>query len=89
MISIDEPGKLAEYVEKNGIGFPMLTDPGSETIKAYGILNERNGKIPHPAAVVVDETGCVTYVRIDVKYSQRPPVEELLAALDAGPCAAE
>lgn len=89
VISTDEAEPLAKYVEKHELGYPMLTDPGSETIKAYGFLNEKNGKIPHPAAVVVDQAGCVTYSRIDVKYSQRPSVDELLAAIDAGPCGQE
>ncbi len=89
VISTDDPKKLAAYAEKHGFGFPMLTDPGAETIKAYGILNEKNGKIPHPTAVVVDESGCITYLRTDVQYSQRPPIDELLAAIDAGGCVAE
>lgn len=88
VISIDEPDKLASYAEKEGITYPMLTDPGSATIRAYGILNEKQGKIPHPTAVVVDRTGCVTYVRVDEDYRQRPSPQELLDALDAGPCAA-
>ena len=86
VISIDDPDKLAKYVEKEGIGYPMLTDPGSETIKSYGFLNEKQGKIPHPAAVVINQEGCVTYIRVDENVVDRPPVDELLEALDNPAC---
>ena len=70
--------------EESGLTFPLLMDPDLATIKAYGILNEESGKIPHPAAVIVDGTGSVTYVRVDEKFMVRPStVEELLPALAA------
>ncbi len=59
-------------------------DPDLATVKAYGILNEQSGKIPHPTAVVVDKSGTVTYVRVDEDFRVRPPtVAELLPALEA------
>ncbi len=64
--------------------FPLLMDPDLATVKAYGILNEQSGKIPHPTAVVVDKSGTVTYVRVDEDFRVRPPtVAELLPALEA------
>jgi peroxiredoxin len=38
-ISYDSREVLAAYAKQHGITFPMLSDPGSETIKRYGILN--------------------------------------------------
>lgn len=58
-----------------------LMDPGSETIKRYGVLNEANGEIPHPTALVVDKQGVVVFVRIDEDYRKRPSNEELLQEL--------
>ena len=64
--------------------FPLLMDPDLATVKAYGILNEQSGKIPHPTAVVVDKSGTVTYVRVDEDFRVRPPtVGELVPALEA------
>jgi peroxiredoxin len=38
-ISYDSREVLAAFAKQHGITFPMLSDPGSETIKRYGILN--------------------------------------------------
>ena len=38
-ISYDPPEILAEFSRRRGITFPLLSDSGSATIKAYGILN--------------------------------------------------
>jgi peroxiredoxin len=57
-ISYDSTEMLAAFSQQHGISFPLLSDPGSATIKAYGILNTiaeealgPNGKDP---AVVAD-----------------------------------
>ncbi|MBI1950870.1 MAG: redoxin domain-containing protein [Acidobacteria bacterium] len=64
-----------------GLTIVNLMDPGSETIKRYGVLNEANGEIPHPTALVVDKQGMVVFVRIDEDYRKRPSNEELLQEL--------
>ena len=70
--------------EQSGLTFPLLMDPDLATVKAYGILNEQSGKIPHPTAVVVDKSGTLTYVRVDEDFRVRPPtVGELVPALEA------
>ncbi len=38
-ISYDSREVLAAFAKQHGVTFPMLADPGSETIKRYGILN--------------------------------------------------
>jgi hypothetical protein len=38
-ISYDSPEILAAFSRARGITFPLLSDPGSRTIKAFGILN--------------------------------------------------
>lgn len=62
---------------------PVLIDTDGEAAKAYGLWNERNGKVPHPAAVIVDPEGTVRYVRVDEDYSVRPEPDELIEALQA------
>lgn len=64
-----------------GLTIVNLMDPGSETIKRYGVLNEANGEIPHPTALVVDKQGMVVFVRIDEDYRKRASNEELLQEL--------
>src|SRR5690349_19970076 len=38
-ISYDPPENLAEFSRRHGITFPLLSEAGSATIKAFGILN--------------------------------------------------
>ncbi len=84
MISPDPRDKLESMREQSGFTFPLLMDPDLATVKAYDILNEQSGKIPHPTAVVVDKGGAVTFVRVDEDFMVRPPtVGELLPALEA------
>ena len=40
-ISPDTPAKLAEFREKEGLTFPLLSDPGREVLAAYGAFGEK------------------------------------------------
>ena len=40
-ISPDKPEKLAKFVEKEGLTFPLLSDPSKETLTAYGAYGEK------------------------------------------------
>lgn len=68
--------------EKSGLGFPLLIDEGSETIKAWGILNEEQGSIPHPTVAVVDREGTVRFFHLDEDYKRRPAPTVILDALE-------
>ena len=59
---------------------PLLVDEGSEVIRAYGILNQGQGDVPHPTVVLVDKEGVVRFFHLDENYQRRPPVETLIEA---------
>ncbi|MFC4913136.1 thioredoxin-dependent thiol peroxidase [Actinomadura gamaensis] len=40
-ISPDKPAKLARFREKEGLTFPLLSDPDAEVLKAYGAYGEK------------------------------------------------
>jgi len=40
-ISPDSPAKLARFRDKEGLTFPLLSDPGREVLKAYGAFGEK------------------------------------------------
>jgi len=40
-ISHDAPGKLATFRDKEGLNFPLLSDPAYEVHKAYGAYGEK------------------------------------------------
>ena len=82
VVSPDNAADLAKLREKLGLGFPTLSDADLATIRGYGILNPKSGKLPHPTALVIDREGVVRYVRVDEDYKQRPPSAVLLAVLE-------
>lgn len=50
---------LASFGEKNGIAFPMLSDPDSAVIRRYGILNPEGNGFPFPGTFLIDGEGTV------------------------------
>lgn len=71
---------------KGEMNFPLLSDPGSATINAYGVYDpayagkEVDG-IPHPAVYVLDKNRKVIWSRIESDYRKRPTNEEIRTAL--------
>lgn len=86
-LSYDDAKTQAEAVAKLGLNFPLLSDPGSKTITAYGILNEegrgKSAGLPHPAIFVVDAGGVIRAKLMEESYRDRPSSAALQAALDA------
>lgn len=62
-ISYDPVDVLKEFAEKRKVTFPLLSDPDSKTIKAYGLLDaaaKGNAEgVPYPGTFVVDKGGVV------------------------------
>ncbi|WP_131740404.1 thioredoxin-dependent thiol peroxidase [Actinomadura roseirufa] len=40
-VSPDAPAKLAKFREKEGLTFPLLSDPETETLQSYGAYGEK------------------------------------------------
>ncbi|GGY51107.1 peroxiredoxin family protein [Parvularcula lutaonensis] len=93
-VSYDTPAKQMAFAEKMGIDAALISDEGSEIIKAFGILNEQHRPgsrvhgIPHPAVFIVDKNGVVEaklyeddYATNDKSYRNRPAVETILEAV--------
>ena len=63
-ISYDSQEILADFSERNGITYPLLSDAGSATIRRYGILNtvadEALGPNANDPAVLADLQKYVT-----------------------------
>lgn len=88
-ISYDSVGVITDFAEKKGITYPLLSDSGSKMIRAFGILNERDFKpgrfgygVPYPIVFLIDETGVIRGKFAERRYQDRPPVSELLKALE-------
>ena len=87
VISPDTEERLQGLWQDQGFAFPGLRDPEAEVIRRYGILNEANPPLPHPATLVIDEEGVVRWLEVDEDYRVRPATDtvlEALASLDGG-----
>src|SRR5882672_11718522 len=86
-ISYDPVPILNDFSSRRGITFPLLSDPGSETIKRYGILNTsvdpKNALFgyPFPGTYFVDKQGVVTSRYFEDAYQERDTVSSILVRL--------
>jgi peroxiredoxin Q/BCP len=79
-ISYDPVDVLKEFAEEKKIGFPLLSDEESKTIKAYGILNEEGKGYPHPGTFILDPKGVVRAKIFLDGYRKRHTASELIEA---------
>ena len=88
-ISYDSPEILKRFAKKAEITFPLLSDPKSEAIRAYGIENEemadhkKLGGVPHPGTFVVDGKGVLLKKLGRDGYRKRHSSMELLETMKA------
>jgi peroxiredoxin len=80
-------GKIASD-GKGPLNFPILSDPEHKIIDAYGLgdpayAGQQFAGIPHPAVYVIDRTGKVAWLKIELDYRERPTNQEIRGALDA------
>ena len=83
-LSYDPVDTLRKFAKKREITFPLLSDPGSRTIDAWGLRNEsakgRIAGVPHPGTIVLDGQGVVRAKLFHEGYKKRHTAEEILAA---------
>ena len=71
-ISPDEQDKLAKVVEKDGLTFPLLSDPDRAVATAYGAFGEKNsyGRVVQGiirSTFVIDESGKIEVAQYNVR----------------------
>ena len=86
-ITYDSPETLKAFADARGIEFPLLSDPGSETITRYDILNRENAPdsrvygIPYPGTFMLDTNGRVLSRFFEQRYQERVTVSNILVHL--------
>ncbi len=86
VIANDDPDKLREFRDREGLEFPILLDPDAQVIQAWGLLNDMSASgqlIPHPTVAILDDSGVVRYFLTETNYRLRPPAADLVARLRA------
>ncbi|MGI6877749.1 thioredoxin-dependent thiol peroxidase [Microbacterium sp. gxy059] len=71
-ISRDEPAKLKQFAERDGLAYPLLSDPDRALHLAYGVWGEKKnyGKVIEGvirSTFVVDEQGDIALAKYNVK----------------------
>lgn len=86
-ISYDSQEVLDRFAKQRAITYPLLADPGSKTIEAFGILNrEAGGKakgVPHPGTFIVDKQGVIIARLFHEGYKERHLATEMIKATRA------
>lgn len=76
-LSYDSAALLRYFAEKRKITYPLLSDPDSAIIRAFGILNESIPRsspihgVPHPGTYWLDHEGKVRAKYFEEDYTQR------------------
>jgi peroxiredoxin Q/BCP len=71
-ISPDKPAKLAQFVERDAITFPLVSNPDKDVLEAYGAYGEKQlyGKTVTGvirSTFVIDEAGRIEHAFYNVK----------------------
>lgn len=88
-LSYDDTAVLAKFAAERKVTWPLLSDPQSKVIDgwqlrdpAYPPGNRAHG-VPRPAIYVIDKKGVIRARLMEDDYRKRPPVDVVLAAVDA------
>ena len=91
-LSYDEAGALADFRDAHGITYTLLSDPDSDVIRSFGLLNTLIDPtdhpwfgIPYPGTYVVDANGEITHKFFDSNLAVRAGPEQLFRAARGEP----
>src|SRR5579864_1987845 len=84
-ISYDSQEILKFFADRHKIEYPMLADPDSKTIQAYGVLNqEATGMqkgFARPGYFFIDSSGIIREKFFEAKYRERLTGNSIIAKL--------
>jgi peroxiredoxin len=87
-ISYDSTDELAKFGRRQKIGYPLLSDPKSAMIDAFGVRDPAYAKgsfafgVPKASTYVIDRAGTVRWRTIAADYKVRDENATILAAVD-------
>ena len=83
-VSYDSVEVLREFGQKTKIRYPLLSDPDSKTIEAYGVRNQAakgmQAGIPHPGTFLIDGSGVIREKLFYKDIRKRHLAKDILAA---------
>lgn len=87
-ISYETPEKQAAFIERRGIKYDLLCDPGSVVIDRWGLRDPQYKSdsfaygVPRPIIFVIDRKGVIRAKLYEETYTKRPPVGLVIETLD-------
>jgi peroxiredoxin len=88
-ISYDTPEILTKFSQMHKLTYPLLSDQGAATVKAYDILNvqykvgDENYGIPYPGVVVITPDGNIDHKYFFEGYRKRVKFHDLYQQLNS------
>ena len=93
-VSYDSVAILKDFATRKKIAFPLLSDPQSSVIRAFGILNEADYPpghlahgVPYPGTLVIDAQAIVRSKFFEKTYVERWTAASFLTLADETPLA--
>jgi hypothetical protein len=90
-LSYDSVEVLKDFSARKGITYPLLSDPESKIIRAFGLMNEVDYPIGHmahgvpfPGTFVTDAKGVITAKEFEPEYQERRTAASLLVSMGEG-----
>ncbi|MGQ3016433.1 peroxiredoxin family protein [Phenylobacterium sp.] len=90
-LSYDSPEVLAQFAARRDIDYPLLSDPKSATIDAFGIRDPQYPAghmahgVPQPAIFILSRDGVVKASLAEEGYRTRPPTSVVLETVSRLP----
>jgi peroxiredoxin len=88
VLTYDPPEVLKGFAAKRRIAYPLLSDPKSQVIDAYGLRDpsyppgHRAHGVPRPITLILDRNATIRAKLYEESYRVRPPVTAIIAKLD-------
>lgn len=83
-VSYDSVDVLKKFWQLKKIRYPLLSDPDSKTIKAFGVLNKeaspRIKGVPHPGTFLIDKKGIIRAKLFYSSYTKRHQAKDIIEA---------
>jgi len=87
-ISYDSVEDLKAFSDKRKMSYTLLSDKGSDTIRAFGIFNDEHKEgsfaygVPHPTIYIVQDDSVIKDILREEGYKKRPEVSDILEAIE-------
>ena len=80
-VSVDPVEQNRALIDKLLLPFPVLSDPQSQVIREWGVLNEKERDIARPAIFGIRKDHSIGYRYVGEDFADRPDDDELFNGL--------